>query len=45
MRYFTSAELVYSEKYKTRSEAMKREVQLKKLTKKQKEALIALGEL
>ena len=40
MRYFTSAELVYSEVYETRSEAMKREIQLKKLTRKQKEVLI-----
>ena len=32
--------LVYSEKLKTKSEAMKREVEIKKLTRMQKEALI-----
>lgn len=41
MRYFTSFELVYSEKYETRSEALKREWQLKQWPKKKKEALIA----
>lgn len=41
IRYFSSFDLVYHEKYPTRSEAMKREVQLKKLTKAKKEALIA----
>lgn len=41
MRYFSSCDLVYSEIYPTRSEAMKRECQLKKLTKAQKESLIA----
>ncbi len=40
MRYFKSFELVYSEPYKTRSEAMKREAALKKLTREQKENLI-----
>jgi putative endonuclease len=40
MRYFKSFELVYSEECKTRSEALKREIQLKKLTRPQKEALI-----
>ena len=40
MRYFKSFELVYSEKCKTRSEAMKREAELKKLTRLQKETLI-----
>ena len=39
-RLFSSLELVYTEKYKTRSEAMKREIELKKLTKTQKEDLI-----
>jgi putative endonuclease len=41
MRYFSSSSLVYSEKYSTRSEAMKKECELKKLTKAQKEALIS----
>jgi putative endonuclease len=40
VRYFESLELVYSENYGTRKEAMQREYQLKKLTKAQKEALI-----
>jgi putative endonuclease len=40
MRYFKSFELVYSEKQKTRSEAMKREAELRKLTRPQKEILI-----
>ena len=41
VRSFESFELVYSEKYETRSEALKREYQLKQLTKAQKETLIA----
>lgn len=41
MRYFTSFDLVYTEKFRTRSEAMKREIELKKLTKAKKEALIS----
>ncbi len=40
LRPFTSVELVYTEIYTTRSEALKREYALKQLTKKQKEALI-----
>ena len=40
LRYFTSFELVYKEIYKTRKEAMQREIELKKLTKEKKEALI-----
>jgi putative endonuclease len=40
IRSFESFELVYSEKYETRSEALKREYELKQLTKAQKEALI-----
>ncbi|MBU1070832.1 GIY-YIG nuclease family protein [Patescibacteria group bacterium] len=40
MRYFKSFELVYSEECKTRSEAMKREAELRKLSRPQKEALI-----
>lgn len=39
IRYFDSVKLVYKEDYKTRSEAMKREAQLKKWTKAKKEAL------
>lgn len=41
IRYFPSFKLVYSETYKTRKEAMQREIQLKKLTRAKKEALIA----
>lgn len=41
MKYFSSCDLVYSEIYPNRSEAMKREYQLKQLTKPQKESLIA----
>lgn len=40
IRYFNSFELVYSEEYKTRKEAMRREYQLKKLSKEKKESLI-----
>jgi putative endonuclease len=40
LRPFVSFTLVYTEVFKTRSEAMKREIELKRLTKKQKEALI-----
>ena len=40
VRYFDSVELVYSEEYKTRSEAMRRESELKGWTKAEKEALI-----
>ena len=39
MRLFKSFELVYQENFETRSEAMKREAEIKKLTKKQKEKL------
>ncbi|HZQ29971.1 MAG TPA: GIY-YIG nuclease family protein [Patescibacteria group bacterium] len=41
-RYFKSFELVYSENLKTRSEAMKREAELKSWTKAKKEALIKI---
>jgi putative endonuclease len=41
IRYFSSFELVYSEQYQSRKEAMQREVQLKKWTKAKKESLIA----
>ena len=43
MRYHSSFELVYQEKYKTRSEAMKREAELKKWSKAKKEDLISLS--
>jgi putative endonuclease len=41
VRSFASFNLVYSEQYETRKEAMQREIQLKKWTKAQKEALVA----
>ncbi len=40
MKYFSSFTLVHKEEFSSRSEAMKREAQLKKLTKVQKELLI-----
>ena len=40
IRSFSSFELVYSEVYNSRKEAMKREYQLKQLSKAKKEALI-----
>lgn len=40
LRAFTSVELVYTEAFSTKSEALKREFALKQLTRKQKEALI-----
>lgn len=40
VRSFSSFELVYSENYLTRKEAMQREIQLKKLSKAKKEALV-----
>jgi putative endonuclease len=43
VRSFASFELVYSEQFDTRSEAMKREYELKQLTKVQKEKLVAKG--
>lgn len=43
IRYFQSFELVYSEKYQTRKEAMQREVQLKRWPKTKKEALVKGG--
>jgi putative endonuclease len=36
LRRFDSFQLVYSENFKTRSAAMRREAEIKKLTKKQK---------
>jgi putative endonuclease len=41
MRFFDSFELVYTESYLTRKEAMQREWQLKRLTKRKKETLIS----
>lgn len=41
IKYFSSFNLVHSETYSSRSQAMKREWQLKKWTKAKKEALIA----
>ncbi|MBI4028789.1 MAG: GIY-YIG nuclease family protein [Candidatus Blackburnbacteria bacterium] len=40
INYFSKFSLAYSEEYPTRTEAMKREWQLKKWTKAKKEALI-----
>ena len=40
IRYFSGFALVYSEKYLTRKEAMKREAQLKRWSRSKKEALI-----
>jgi putative endonuclease len=40
VRSFPSFKLVYSEQYETRSEALKREYQLKQLSKTQKEDLV-----
>ena len=40
IRYFSSFKLVYVEKYPTRKEAMQRELQFKKWSRKKKEALI-----
>ncbi|MEK7472691.1 MAG: GIY-YIG nuclease family protein [Patescibacteria group bacterium] len=42
MKAFDSFKLVYSEEHQTRSEALKREAEIKNLTKKQKEGLIKL---
>lgn len=41
IRHFPFFNLVYSEKYSTRKEAMQREFQLKKWSKAKKEALVA----
>lgn len=40
VRYFTSCELVYSEIYESRGDAMRREMELKKWTRLRKEKLI-----
>jgi putative endonuclease len=41
VRYFKTVELVYQEKWATRAEAMRRETELKKLTRKKKDDLIS----
>jgi len=43
LKYFSSLSLVYTETFATRAEAMKREIELKKLTKAKKEALINIS--
>ena len=43
IRSFPSFELVYSEVYDSRNEAMKREIQLKKWSKARKEILVTKG--
>lgn len=40
IRYFDSFELVYSQAFPSRTKAMQREFQLKKLTKREKEVLV-----
>lgn len=40
MRAFQSFELVYTEEFETKSEALRREYSLKQLSKKQKEELV-----
>lgn len=40
IRYFPFFDLVYTESYSTRKEAMRREVQLKKWSRAKKEALV-----
>ena len=40
IRCFESAELVYTEEYETRGDAMRREIELKKWTKSKKEKLV-----
>lgn len=40
MRAFDNFELVHTEKFENRSQALKREAEIKKLTKSQKEILI-----
>ena len=43
LKYFSSFELVYFEKLESRHEAIQRELQLKKWTRAQKEALITMS--
>jgi len=40
IRYFSSFDLIYSEKYSTRKEAIQREAQLKNWSREKKEALV-----
>lgn len=40
LRMFRSFELVHSEECKTKSEAMRREAEIKKMTKKEKEEVV-----
>ncbi|MDO8573368.1 MAG: GIY-YIG nuclease family protein [Candidatus Daviesbacteria bacterium] len=40
MKYFSSFQLVYSEEYGTKTEALRREYEIKQWTKAKKEALI-----
>ncbi len=40
MRAFESFELVYTEKYNTKGEALKRETEIKNLTRQEKNSLI-----
>jgi putative endonuclease len=40
-KYFKTVKLVYSEEYPTRSEAMKREAEIKKLSRVKKEIIIS----
>lgn len=40
MRAFKTFEVVYTEEYETRREAMQREYEIKKMTRKDKDALI-----
>ena len=41
MRAFSSFELVYTEEYDTKSDALRREEEIKKMSKKQKEELVS----
>lgn len=45
LRRFTSLTLVYHEEFETRGEALSREYSLKKLSKAQKESLVATHKL
>jgi len=45
MRKFASFELVYSEKFKSRGEAMTREMEIKRWPKGKKEKLVKFGKL
>lgn len=42
MRAFESFELVYTEKFETRGQALKRESEIKRLTRKEKDCLIKI---